>query len=61
MLIVTWSTVGHRVLDGRVLRENGDALLAFEIHRVHDAVLHVLVLAEGAGLPQHGVHQVVLP
>ncbi len=45
------------VADGRVLGENRDALLALEIARIHDAILHVLVLAERAGLPQHRVDQ----
>ena len=45
------------VTDRGVLREDRDALLALEIHRVHHAVVDVLVLAERAGLPEHGVHQ----
>ena len=45
--------VAHR----RVLGEDRDALLALQVHRVHHAVGHVLVLAEGAGLPQHRVHE----
>ena len=45
------------VTDRRVLGEDRDALLALEIHRVHDAVIDVLVLAEGAGLPQHRVDE----
>ena len=40
-----------------VLGEDRDALLALEVHRVHDAVVDVLALAEGAGLPQHGVDE----
>ena len=36
--------VGH----GGVLREDRDALLALEVHRVHDTLVDVLVLAEGA-------------
>jgi hypothetical protein len=43
--------------DGRVLREDGDPLLALEIHRVHDAFVDVLVLAEGSGLPQQCVDE----
>ena len=43
--------------DGRVLGEDRDALLALEVHRVHHALGDVLVLAEGAGLPQHRVHE----
>ena len=49
--------VGHGVPHGRVLREDGDALLALQVHGVHDAVLDVGALAEGAGLPQHGVDE----
>ncbi len=40
-----------------VLGQDGDALLAFEVARVHDPVGHLLVGAEGAGLAQHGVDQ----
>ena len=43
--------------DRRVLGEDRDALLALEVHRVHDAVGHVLVGAEGAGLPEHLVDE----
>ena len=46
-----------RVADRRVLREDRDALLALEVHRVHDALVDVLVGAEGAGLPEHGVDE----
>ncbi len=52
-----FGAVGATVLDCRVLREDGDALLAFEIHRVHDAGFDVSVLSEGAGLPEHGVDE----
>ena len=45
------------VADGRVLREDRDALLALEVHRVHDALGHVLVLAERARLPEHRVDE----
>ena len=41
----------------RVLGEDRDALLALEVHRVHDALGDVLVGAEGAGLPEHGVDE----
>ena len=43
--------------DGRVLGEDRDPLLALEVHRVEDALCDVLVLAEGAGLPEHCVDQ----
>ena len=45
------------VVDGRVLRHDRDALLALEVDRVHDPLGHVLVGAEDARLPQHGVHE----
>ena len=45
------------VVDGRVLRHDRDALLPLEVDRVHDALDHVLVGAEDAGLPEHGVDQ----
>ena len=45
------------VVHGGVLRQDRDALLTFEVHRVHDALRDVLVLAERAGLPQHRVDQ----
>ena len=43
--------------DGGVLGEDRDALLALEVDRVHDALVHVLVLAEGAGLPEQRVDE----
>ena len=43
--------------DRRVLGEDRDALLALEVVRVHRALFHVLVRAEGAGLTQHGVDE----
>src|SRR2546425_1078958 len=43
--------------DGRVLRHDGDALLALEIDRVHDPFGDGLVLAEEPRLPQHGVDE----
>jgi hypothetical protein len=48
-------------LDGGVLGEDRDALLALEVHRVHDALGHVLVVAERAGLPEQASTSVVLP
>jgi hypothetical protein len=49
----------HRVAvpDGGVLGEDGDPLLALELAGVHDPVLDVGVLAEGARLPEHRVDQ----
>ena len=44
-------------LDRRVLGEDRDALLALEVHRVHDSLGHVLIRPEGAGLPEQGVDE----
>src|SRR5208282_2856172 len=41
----------------RILGKNSDAALAFQIVRVHDALGHGLVVAEGATLSKHGVNQ----
>src|SRR5260221_2104160 len=41
----------------RRLGEDGDAALAFEVVRIHDALGDALVLAEGAGLLQQAVDQ----
>jgi hypothetical protein len=40
-----------------VLGEDGDALLALEVARVHDAVGDVAMRGEGVGLLQHGIDQ----
>ena len=45
------------VADGRVLGHDGDALLALQVHGVHDPLGHGLVLAEEPRLPEHGVDQ----
>ncbi|CAH0223065.1 hypothetical protein SRABI128_02247 [Microbacterium sp. Bi128] len=47
------SVVGHR----GVLRQDGDALFAFQVTGVHDAVFEVVVLGKGVGLLEHGVDQ----
>ena len=61
MLMVTLAAVGHGVPDRGVLREDRDALLALEVHRVHDPVvdraLVGLVGREGPGLPEHRVDE----
>ena len=44
-------------VDGRLLREDRDALLALEVPRVHHAVHHGLVVAEGARLAEQRVHE----
>src|SRR5208282_5356861 len=46
-----------RIKHSRVLGKNGDAALAFQIVRVHDALGHSLVVAKRPALPEHGVHQ----
>ena len=43
--------------DGGVLGQDGDAALPLQIVRVHDPFNQMLVGAECAALPQHGVHQ----
>lgn len=45
------------VRDRRVLGEDRDALLTFQIVRVHGALVDVSVFAEGARLTQHGVDE----
>src|SRR4030095_678099 len=45
------------VVDGRVLGHDRDALLALQVHRVHDSLGDGLVLAEEPRLPEHGVDQ----
>ena len=49
--------VGFAVLDRAVLGEDGDTALAFDVVRVHDPLVDLLVLAEGAGLTEQLVHQ----
>ena len=48
---------GAGVADRGVLREDRDALLALEVTGVHRPLVDVLVLAEGAALPEHRVHE----
>jgi CheY-like chemotaxis protein len=43
--------------DGGVLGENGDATLALEHVRIHDALLQVLARIERAGLAQQLIHE----
>ena len=45
------------MVDGRLLGEDRDALLALEVARVHDPVDDGLVRPEGAGLAEHRVDQ----
>ena len=57
MMLIVLPVMGHR----RVLREDRDPLLAFQVHRVQDPVADVLVLSESARLPQHRVDERRLP
>ena len=41
----------------RVLGQNGDSALAFELVRVHHAVDHSFIAAKDAALAEHGIHQ----
>src|SRR5262249_22963774 len=52
-----WSGGSPTVVDGRVLGHDGDALLALQVHRIHDSLGDGLVFAEEPGLPEHGVEQ----
>ena len=45
------------VLEGGVLGKNGDAALPFQVVGVHHPLADVLVVAEHARLPEHGVDQ----
>ena len=45
------------VLDGAVLGEDGDATLALDVVRIHDALAHALMRGEGAGLLEQAVHE----
>ena len=45
------------VAHGGVLGEDRDPLLALQVAGVHRAHVDVLVVAERAGLPEHGVHE----
>ena len=40
-----------------ILREDGDAALALEVVRVHDALFHKLVRADRAGLLEQGIDE----
>ena len=51
---------GATIVDGGVLRENGNALLALQIAGVHDALAGLfdrVTLGERSGLPEHCVNQ----
>ena len=49
------------VTDRRVLGEDGDAALPLEVIGVHDALVHLLVGADGAGLLEESVDERGLP
>ena len=44
-------------VDGSVLGQNRDAAFPLQLVRIHHALGYLLIGAEGAGLPQHGVNQ----
>ena len=44
-------------VDGRVLGQDGDAALPLQFIRIHHPIGHLLIGAECAGLPQHGVYK----
>ena len=43
--------------DSSVFRQDGQTAFALDCPGVHDALGHILMLAEGAGLVEHGIHQ----
>ena len=45
------------VLNRAVFSKDGNAALFFKVIGVHHAGIHLLIFAEGAGLPQQLVHQ----
>ncbi|MEJ7697714.1 MAG: hypothetical protein WKF78_14120 [Candidatus Limnocylindrales bacterium] len=45
------------VVDGGLLGQDGDALLALQVARIHDPVDERLVGPEGAGLAKHRVDE----
>ena len=45
------------VFHGRVLGQDGDALLALQIVGVHHTIRHLLALVEHVGLLEHRVYQ----
>ena len=49
------------IADGGVLGEDGDPALFLEVVRVHDALVHLLVGADGAGLAEERVDERGLP
>ena len=50
-------TAAQGVFDRGVLGEDGDPFFPLQVHRVHNPGLDILIGAEGAGLPEHGVDQ----
>ena len=45
------------IFGGRILCQDGNAALAFNIVGVHDALLHGLIFTEGSALLEHAVHK----
>ena len=56
-LMTVTVTVGVALVHRGVLREDRDALLAFEVTGVHDAIDQLGALLERAGLTKHGVDE----
>ena len=44
-------------VDGAVLGRNGDTAFTFQIHAVHDAVIHLLIVAKDARLLEKTIHE----
>jgi hypothetical protein len=57
MLIFSSGAVRLHQAQRSVLRHDGDAAFALEVHRVHDAVAHFLIGAKGVGLSQHRINK----
>ena len=49
--------IGRGHTQRRVFRHEGDVAFALQIHRVHHALLHFLIGAEGVRLLQHGINE----
>ena len=45
------------VANGGVFGQDRDPFFALKIHRVHDSLIYILVIAECTGLPEHGIHE----
>jgi len=43
--------------DGEVLGENRDSAFLFKVIGIHDSLDHLLIIPEGASLPQHVIDE----